>query len=69
MKMKTTTHDAIQKLIDNKTEIFRWTDTEGWSVIDTAKHGVSMKTLRKYAVYDKTPTEGGEILVVTGWKA
>ena len=59
---------AIQTLMDNKTPIFRWTDADGWSVIDTAAHGVSMKTLRKYATYTKTPCEGGEMLTVTGWK-
>lgn len=59
---------AIQTLMDNKTPIFRWTDSEGWNVIDSKAHGVSMKTLRKYATYDKTPCEGGEMLTVTGWK-
>ena len=61
--------DAIQNLIDTKTPVFRWIDEEGWAVIDTKTHGVSMKTLRKYAVYDKTPCENGEILVVTGWRS
>jgi len=68
MKMKITTKKAIQTLIDNKTPIFRWTDADGWSVIDTAAYGVSMKTLRKYATYTKTPCEGGEMLTVIGWK-
>lgn len=65
MTIKTKT--AIQNLIDNKTPVFRW-EVDGWNVIDSKTHGVSMKTLRKYAVYTKTPCEGGEILTVTGWR-
>lgn len=52
--MTNKTRNAIQNLIDNKTPVFRW-EVEGWSVIDSTQHGVSMKTLRKYATYDKAP--------------
>jgi len=68
MKMRATTKAAIQALIDNKAEVYRWTDAEGWSVINTPAYGVSMSTLRKYATYTKRPYGEGEMLTVTGWR-
>ena len=67
MKMRATTKTAIKTLIDSKTEVYRWTDAEGWSVIDSKAYGVSMKTLRKYTTYTKRPYGEGEMLTVTGW--
>lgn len=68
MKMRATTKAAIQALIDSKTEVYRWVEPQGWSVINTTAYGVSMSTLRKYATYTKRPYGEGEMLTVTGWK-
>lgn len=68
MKMRATTKAAIQTLIDSKTEVYRWVEPQGWSVINTPAYGVSMSTLRKYATYTKRPYGEGEMLTVTGWK-
>lgn len=68
MKMRATTKTAIQTLIDSKTEVYRWVEPKGWSVINTPAYGVSMTTLRKYATYTKRPYGEGEMLTVTGWR-
>ena len=68
MKMRATTKAAIQALIDSKTEVYRWVEPQGWSVINTPAYGVSMSTLRKYATYTKRPYGECEMLTVTGWR-
>lgn len=66
--MRDKTRTAIQNLLDNKTEIYRWMEPHGWYVIHTPFYGVSFTTIRKYATYNKRPFGEGEMLTITGWK-